>query len=136
MRTILVTIAFTALTSARLFAQNAETETFIRKGISLHDKGDFKGALAQYEKALEIDKKSPLAHYEMASTYFAMKSYDNAIEHADKVLDLKSGNEEEAYVLKGTALDVMGKPEEAIKTYRKGIKQFPQSYLMQYNIAL
>jgi tetratricopeptide (TPR) repeat protein len=117
-------------------AQTEQVANYVSAGVTLHDKGDYNGAIENFEKALEIDKKSALANYEMANTYIALKDYKKAIKYADKVIDGKGDFVDNAFVLKGTAQDLMGEPKEAIKTYKKGIKKSPQNYLLHYNLAL
>jgi Tfp pilus assembly protein PilF len=117
-------------------AQNTELEKHVAKGVDLHDKGDYSAAIREYEKALKIDAGSPLAHSEMATTYFAMKQYDKSIEHCDKVIEAGTRYVDNAYVTKGSALDMQGKPQEAIKAYQKGIKNNPKNHFLHYNLAL
>ncbi len=117
-------------------AQNQQVEELIEKGVKQHDEGNYKAAINFYQQALEKDKASVLAHYEIASSYYAMKEYDKAIEHCDAVIDADKDYADKAFVLKGTVYDVMGKPAEAVKVYKKGIKKFPGKYLLHYNLAL
>jgi tetratricopeptide (TPR) repeat protein len=105
-------------------------------GITLHDSGDYKGAIEQYEKALTFDLKSPLANYEIAMTYLALKEYDKAIEHCGIVIAGNSDYALQAHILEGSALDLLGKPKEAIAAYKKAIQQFPEHHLLYYNLAL
>ena len=121
-----------ALIAFRTYAQNPSIQKYIEQGIALHDKGDFDGALDQYKKAVKIEKDDPLLNYEMASTYFAMKNYEKAIEHCDIVILTKSPNSEHAYVIKGSAYDMMGKPKDAIATYKKGVRDYPKNYLLYF----
>lgn len=119
-----------------VIAQKSKVEQHIAEGVKLHDNGEYKKAIDEYKKALKVDPKSPMVHYEMASSYFAMKDYKNAIEHSDVVIDQKGDFVDMAYVIKGSALDLLEKPEEAIKAYKKGIKENKDSYMLHYNLAL
>ena len=89
-----------------------------------------------FKEALKIDKKSPLANYEIANTYLAIKEYSKAIKHANTVIKVNKQYVGSAFILKGTALDLQGKSKDAIKTYKKGIKKDPTNYLLHYNLAL
>ncbi|MCW3102732.1 MAG: tetratricopeptide repeat protein [Bacteroidetes bacterium] len=133
-KSLRVILIFTMLV-CKAYGQTDELKKYIDKGIELYDKGDYAGAIAEYEKALKIDSKSALANYEMASTYFAMEKYDKAIERVDVVIDENKDYVDQAYILKGSAQDLMGKSKDAIKTYKKGLKNFPQSHLLHYNLA-
>ncbi len=129
------TILILTLLISKMYGQTNELQNYIDEGVKLYDNGDYKGAIKQYKKALNIDKNSALVNYEISSTYFALKEYDKAIEHSDKIIDNKSDYMDQAYTLKGSALDLLGKPKEAIKTYYIAIKQFPDNYLLYYNLA-
>jgi tetratricopeptide (TPR) repeat protein len=99
------------------FSQSEEVSKRIDEGVALHDAGDFAGAISSYKKALEIDKNSTIAHYEIASTYYVLEQYDNAIPHVDRVIKINKEFVDQAYILKGTILDVSGKGKEAVKVY-------------------
>lgn len=123
------------LLSTFLHAQNS-ADQLIDKGTQLHDQGDYPGALGYFKQALAIEPNSPRAYYEMANTCFALKKYQDAIDHAQRVITIGAGLEDQAYVLEGTALDVMGRPDEAITVYRAGLKRSPGNTLLHYNVAL
>lgn len=127
---MLVCVTFTAT------SQNAEVDNYIKEGIRLYDARDFSGSIVQYQKALEIDPKSSLAHYELAMAYHAIKEYAKAVEQCDFVLAANDGSMEHAYVQKGSALDMMQNAPGAIACYKAGIAAFPKSQLMYYNLAL
>lgn len=116
-----------------LFAQE---NNFITEGIKLHDKGDYEGAIGFFKKALQSDKNSVHANYEMASTYLAMKDYTNALKYADKVITRNVDYVDQAYIVKGSALDLLGRKPEAISAYKAAIKKYPKNHLLYYNLAL
>jgi tetratricopeptide (TPR) repeat protein len=118
-------------------AVNAQTaREFIEKGVELTDAGHFAEAVAQYEAALKLEPKNSTAHYEIANTLVAMEKYDAAIDHAETIIKLKSGNEGLAYTILGTSYDLLGKPKKAIKAYEEGIKVSPNDYNLYYNLAI
>ncbi len=134
MRNSFITALFFLLPSF-LFAQK-EIEDIIREGIQLHDAGKYQEAIVQYEKALAIDEKNPMALFEIGYAYYALKDYDSAIKYSDKVIKINNGNLVEAFNLKGNTLDDIGKSDKAIKVYEQGLKQFPDNYLLHFNLAL
>lgn len=109
---------------------------FIAEGIKLYDQGDFEGALDMYKKALTSNPASVQAKYEMASAYIRLKDYNNAIRLSDQVIAAGKDYVDQAYVLKGTALDYLQKSQEAVTTYKQAIKKFPKNQLLYYNLAL
>ena len=136
MKTKLFLSLLTAFILNFSFAQTAGE--YIRMGIELHDNGDFKGAIKKYKKALKKDKNNMSAHYEIAYTYSALKNYKQVIKHADVLINSnpQPSITDQAYDIKGTALDEMGKPLEAIKCYEEGAKYYPNFYLLHFNLGL
>lgn len=128
-------IMFIALFTLQLTAQN-NIKIFIEEGIAHHDRGEFDEALEAYKKALILDPQSTVVNYEMALSYFQKKDYKNAIARADIVIDKKEDNLINAYLVKGSALDMLGKVKESIKLFEKAIRKFPDDYLLHYNLAL
>ena len=113
-----------------------ELETLMSEGVALHDAGEYDEAIAKYTEALKIDKKSSLVNYELGYTFFAKKEYKKALKPLDRVIKNKDKYLKEAYVVKGSCLDLLGKPTEAIKVYENAIAEFPENYLLHYNLAL
>ena len=69
-------------------------------------------------------------------SYFGAKQYKKAIEFSDKVLDQNADYMIQAYLTKGSALDVSGKTKESIIVFEKAIKKTEGHYLLFYNLAL
>ena len=119
-----------------LTAQESLEKDLINRGIKLHDKGEYAGAINLYKKALEVNKRSAQANYEMASSYLSLKKYDSSVFYSDRVISINTDYIDQAYVLKGSALDLLGKPIEAINTYKKGLEKTKANHLLYYNLAL
>lgn len=116
-------------------AQEAQNN-FIIEGIKLYDKKDYEGALEMYKKALTSNPASVQAKYEIASTYLQLKDYTNTVKYSDQVIAAKKDYVDQAYILKGSALDYLLRPQEAANTYIQAIKKFPKNQLLYYNLAL
>lgn len=129
-------LVFLVSFSSPLFSQNSEVETLVEKGINLYEQRDYDGALEVFEQALKLDPQSPMVNYEIALTYMAMEEYKTAIEYCEKVLAANSELANRAYVLKGSAEDMLGKRAEAVNTFEKGLKQYPKDVYLYYNLAL
>ena len=121
------------------FAQSKDTkeqvEALVKQGIAYHDKGEYDKAIETYKKALGIDPGSSWANYEIALTYMYKGNNEKAIEHCDMVIKSGSGAMVEAYIVKGSALDNLGKTQESIKLFNEGIEKFGQNHLLYYNLA-
>lgn len=111
-------------------------ENFVKEGIQYHDNGDYDKAIETYEKALEIDPNSTLVNYEIALSYFTKGAYKKAVEYSDVVLKQDKDFLLQAYVTKGSSLDMLGKTKESIKLFNKAIKKTKGHYLLYYNQGL
>ncbi|MFT3824724.1 MAG: hypothetical protein QM731_12420 [Chitinophagaceae bacterium] len=134
-RLLLFFICLFSITSA--FTQQ-DLQQLINEGIALHDKQDYEGALKKYDEAIAIDKTNYTAIYEKSVTLMYMKKYDECVTLCKQLLGLDPKNEltKSVYVSYGSALDNSGDAKGAIKIFDKGIKQFPDYYLLYYNKGL
>lgn len=121
-----------------IFSQTNEEKVnqFVQDGTFHHDKKEYNKAIAEYNKALEIDSKSTLAHYELALTYSEMQNHKKAVSHANKVLKQKNQHMVEAYMVKGNVLDEQGKTKKSIKLFKKALKETKGHYLLNYNLGI
>ncbi|MDF1695293.1 MAG: tetratricopeptide repeat protein [Saprospiraceae bacterium] len=126
---------FLVVFTAQLHAQET-VEPLVREGIQYHDKGEFDKAIDTYKKALKIDPTSTLVNYEIALSYFSKGEYEKSITYADIVLKQKKDNILQAYLTKGSALDLLGKTEASIQLFEEAIKNTEGHYLLHYNLAL
>ena len=124
--------SFLIITASAQEVQN----NFIIEGIKMYDKGDYEGALEMYKKALTSNPASVQAKYEMASTYLQLKDYTSAIKYSEKVIAANKDYADQAYIVKGTALDYLNKPQDAANIYKQALKKFPKTQLLYYNLAL
>ncbi len=112
-------------------------DAVIRAGVHLHDQGDYKGAIEQYEKALSINPSSERAMYEMSLTYLQMEDFNNALKYSTKVIN---SNYKpllvDAYCVKGSALASLEKYQDAIVLLKDALKKCGDDYLLNYNLGL
>ncbi|MBO9636122.1 MAG: tetratricopeptide repeat protein [Chitinophagaceae bacterium] len=129
-----ILILFLFCTSARLMAQDDTLQALLQEGVALHDKGDYDGALKIYDEVLAKDPNRLLAWYEKSLTLFVAQRYQECADLCKDVLKkFREGDElENIYVNYGSALDALGKPDEAIKVYSQGIRKY-NHYLLFFN---
>jgi len=139
MKKILFMLYFVVFALSLSFAQDSDVkdkvDALVKQGIAYHDGGDYDKAIQVYKKALELDPKSSWANYEIALTYMYKGNNEKAIEHCDVVIKSGSGSMVEAYIVKGSALDNLGRTQESIKLFNEGIEKFGQNHLLYYNLA-
>jgi tetratricopeptide (TPR) repeat protein len=130
------TLTLCLFIASSLFGQDDKLKELISQGIEFHDQGKFDEAIAKYQAALKIDNKSTIANYEISYTYFVTEHYVEAIKYSTIVIKQNANNQQESYVVLGSCLDMTGKHSKAIKTYKEGLSKFPNSNLLNYNLAL
>jgi tetratricopeptide (TPR) repeat protein len=121
--------------SLLVIGQESQFDILIKQGIEFHDNGEYLKAIEKYNEALEIKPNSSLAYYEISYAYLALKDYENAEKFSKLVIDNKNGHELHAYIVNGTALDMLGKSKKSIKLYEKALKEYDH-YLLHYNHAI
>ena len=133
-QTILFLTLSIIFTSA--FGQNkSAAEKLVSEGIAYHDKGDFDGAIAKYDMALELDKDNLLALSEKALSLVSLQKYEASISYCERAIELYPGNQllTAVYITCGNAYDGLKKTDASIDAYDRGIKQFPKSYQLYFN---
>lgn len=134
---IYITSFFLCLLAVNGFAQNATLEEYVKRGIILHDEGKYDQAIKEYKKALKIDKKSALVHYEIAYSYNGLGDKKTALKHVNKALKGKGSKEMPMlYVMKGNFLDDAGKTRQAIKVYKEGLQRFSNFHMLHFNMGI
>jgi Flp pilus assembly protein TadD len=121
-----------------LFAQTEEDKILelVKEGVQHHDSQEYNKAILKYKEALSIDKKSPLANYELAMTYSEKGDFPQAIKYAKKVIKQNTEYVIPAYMVKGNVLDEQGRTRKSIKLFNKAIRETEGHYLLHYNLGI
>jgi tetratricopeptide (TPR) repeat protein len=97
----------------------------IQRGTQLVAQGDFTEALKEYQKALDSNKNSSLAHYRIAEVFFLQRNYQSA---ANAYREAINGDGEPkwtevwSYIQLGKIFDVTGQRERAVNSYRQALQ--------------
>jgi len=97
----------------------------IMRGQALVQQNDFAGALLEFNKALDVNKNSSLAHYRVAEVFFQQKNYQAS---ANAYRDALNGDgdprwtEVWSHVQLGKIFDVTGQRERATNEYRQALQ--------------
>lgn len=129
-------LAITLLLATNLTLAQNSIEDYVTEGIQHHDSGNYDKAIKSYNKALKIDPLSSLVNYEISLSYFSKGDYKEAIKHSDLVLKINKDHVLQAYLTKGSALDMLGKTDESIKLFEKALKKEEKHYLVYYNLGI
>ena len=97
----------------------------ILRGQGMIQQGDFAGALSEFNKALDVNKNSSLAHYRIADVFFMQKNYQSA---ANAYRESLNGDGEPrwtevwSHVQLGKIFDATGQRERAVNEYRRALE--------------
>ncbi len=97
----------------------------ILRGQGLVQQGDLAGALAEFNKALEANKNSSLAHYRIAEVFYLQRNYQAA---ANAYRESLNGDgdprwtEVWCHLQLGKIFDITGQRERAVNEYRQAVQ--------------
>jgi len=97
----------------------------ILRGQGLTQQGDLAGALLEFNKALDVNKNSSLAHYRVAEVFYLQRNYQAA---ANAYRESLNGDgdprwtEVWSHVQLGKIFDVTGQRERAVNEYRQAVQ--------------
>ena len=102
----------------------APPEDFVSRGQRLAKAGDYRGAIAEYNKALESDANNFEAYYRRGEAYYWLNDFQAAIADFDRVLRLNSNNAV-VYFYRGYARGELKDYQAAISDYNQAIRLNP-----------
>lgn len=97
----------------------------IRKGEQMVEYGYYNEALAEYQKALDINRYSSLSHYRIGEVFFRQNNYQSA---ANEFREALNGDQEPAWtevwahINLGMIFDITGQRERAVNEYQLAIR--------------
>lgn len=97
----------------------------IVRGQGLTQQGDLAGALSEFNKALEVNKNSSLAHYRIAEVFYLQKNYQSS---ANAYREALNGDGEPrwtevwSHLQLGKIFDITGQRERAVNEYRQALQ--------------
>src|SRR5271156_1764053 len=106
-------------------SSDVKLRSAILRGQALQQQGDLSGALSEFNKALDINKNSSLAHYRVAEVFFLQRNYQSS---ANSYRSSINGNGEPrwtevwSHIQLGKIFDITGQRERAINEYRQAIQ--------------
>jgi aminopeptidase N len=98
--------------------------TLIAKGDELRKLGEPTEAISEYQKAIELNKRSSLAFYRIGEVFFEQRSYQSA---ANSFREALNGDLEPkwlevwSYINLGKVFDSLNQRERALKEYQKAL---------------
>jgi aminopeptidase N len=106
-------------------SSDVKLRSSILRGQALQQQGDLSAALAEYNKALDLNRNSSLAHYRIAEVFFLQRNYQSS---ANSYRSSINGDgdprwtEVWSHIQLGKIFDITGQRERAINEYRQAIQ--------------
>ena len=106
-------------------SKDIKLRSSILRGQGLIQQGDLAGALSEFNKALDVNKNSSLAHYRIADVFFLQKNFQSA---ANAYRESLNGDgdprwtEVWSHVQLGKIFDATGQRERAVNEYRRALE--------------
>ena len=106
-------------------SKDIKLRSSIVRGQGLIQQGDLAAALSEFNKALEVNKNSSLAHYRIAEVFFMQKNYQSS---ANAYRESLNGDgdprwtEVWSHLQLGKIFDITGQRERAVNEYRRAIE--------------
>ena len=94
----------------------------ILRGQALQQQGDLSGALVEFNKALDLNKNSSLAHYRIAEVFFFQRNYQSSANAYRAAIDGDGEprwTEVWSHIQLGKIFDITGQRERAVGQYRQ-----------------
>lgn len=116
------------LFASGVFAQTnpEKAKEKVKEAISYVDDGDIKTGIKLLQEAQKLDPSDVDIPYEIGYAYYLDKDYKKTVSILEKIKDDKNAKDY-VYQLLGNAYDNLGKSDEALTTYKTGLKKFPNS---------
>ena len=94
----------------------------ILRGQAIQQQGDLSGALIEFNKALDLNKNSSLAHYRIAEVFFYQRNYQSSANAYRASIDGDGEprwTEVWSHIQLGKIFDITGQRERAVGQYRQ-----------------
>ncbi len=107
------------------FSDPIRVQVAIRRGEQFAEIAQYNEALKEYQKALEVNRASSLAHYRIAEVFFFQNNYQSA---ANEFREAINGNldpkwtEVWAHINLGKIFDITGQRERAVSEYTQAMR--------------
>jgi Ca-activated chloride channel homolog len=117
---------------------NAQTDKkFIRKGNREYSKNDFSGSEVSYRKAIDKNKQSPDAVFNVGDALYKQNKYDEAGKQFIENISLNDNRDKKSAGLYnlGNSLLKANKVKESIEAYKGSLKLQPENNEAKFNLA-
>jgi len=106
-------------------SSDVKLRSSILRGQAMQQQGDLSGALTEFNKALDLNKNSSLAHYRIAEVFFFQRNYQSSANAYRASLDGDGDprwTEVWSRIQLGKIFDITGQRERAVGQYRQALQ--------------
>jgi len=106
-------------------SSDVKLRSSILRGQAMQQQGDLSGALTEFNKALDLNKNSSLAHYRIAEIFFYQRNYQSSANAYRAALDGDGDprwTEVWSRIQLGKIFDITGQRERAVGQYRQALQ--------------
>lgn len=121
------------------FSDDMRVAVAIRRGEQFAEIGEFVDSLREYQRALDVNRYSSMAHYRVAEVFFLQRNYQSAANEFREALngDLEPAwTEVWAHISLGKIFDITGQRERAVNEYNLALRTKDNTQDAQEEAAL
>ncbi|KAJ3040339.1 Hsp90 cochaperone [Rhizophlyctis rosea] len=105
-------------------------DSYKAEGNKAFSAGNFPEAITHFTKGIELDPSNHVLYSNRSACYASLKDYQKALEDAEKTVQTKP-DWAKGYSRNGAALYGLGRYEEAVAAYKKGLELEPSNAQMK-----
>eukprot|EP00245_Coleochaete_scutata_P013383 TRINITY_DN5419_c2_g1_i1.p1 TRINITY_DN5419_c2_g1~~TRINITY_DN5419_c2_g1_i1.p1 ORF type:complete len:574 (+),score=174.40 TRINITY_DN5419_c2_g1_i1:258-1979(+) len=109
-------------------------DEFKAKGNAAFAAGEFERAIEQFSSAIELAPENHVLYSNRSASYASLQQWQKALEDAEKVVGLNP-SWPKGYSRQGAALMGLGKHEDAVAAFRKGLEHDPNNDGLKQGLA-
>lgn len=130
-----ISIYILVLVAVNAFAQ--QERKFIRKGNKLYEKENYQESEIQYRRAIDKDKNSYSALFNIGDALYKQQKYEDATKHFNDLSGKQLDKEDKAklYHNIGNSMLQNQKLKESIEAYKEALRNNPNDMDTKYNLA-
>ena len=136
MRIRILRIVTALLWATGAAAQEPADQALFQRAISLHDSGDYNGAIALYKELLKTSPGNDTVRYELAYSTMAKGDSAETIRLATEGVRRPGPTQVRFFELLGNAYDAEDRTKDAIEAYKRGIKVDPKYAPIRFNLGV
>jgi aminopeptidase N len=106
-------------------SSDVKLRSSILRGQAMQQQGDLSGALTEFNRALDLNKNSSLAHYRIAEIFFLQRNYQSSANAYRAAIDGDGDprwTEVWSRIQLGKIFDITGQRERAVGQYRQALQ--------------